>query len=323
MPETVDPGSPPEALVSGIARVVLGDRRPLELAVAAFLAGGHVLVEDTPGVGKTLLARALAAVIGGTFARIQGTADLLPSEITGVEVFDPATTGWSFRPGPVFANVVMVDELNRATPRAQSALLEAMAEGQVSADGTSRRLPDPFFVVATQNPLGDAGTFPLVPGQRDRFAVSVTLGIPSPEAERQLLMGAGGRAALHELAPVGTPEGWRDQRERVSEVHVEPAVADYVLAIVHHLRAHPDGATHLSPRAMLAVVDVARGWAVLRGRDFVLPDDVKAVAPAVLGHRVNVGGVTGAGARVGSDGSVRSGADVVSRALASVAAPPR
>lgn len=333
-PVSGNPIPDPTALVDAIGSVVLGDRTPIRLAVAAFLAGGHVLVEDTPGVGKTLLARALSQGIGGSFARIQGTADLLPTEITGVSVFDPSTTTWAFREGPVFANVVVVDELNRATPRAQSALLEAMAEGQVSADGASRSLPRPFFVVATQNPSGDAGTFPLVSGQRDRFAVSISLGIPSPEAERDLLLGTGGTGRLRHLRAHGTPEHWARVRTDVAEIHVEPSVADYVLAVVHHLRALPDGSEALSPRAALAVVQVARGWAALGQRDYVLPDDVKAVAPAVLGHRLDAAASPGGPGRAGwsspagpsareGAGTIRAGAAVVERVLGVVAAPPR
>lgn len=293
--------------------VLLGDRRPVELAVAAFLSGGHLLVEDTPGLGKTLLAKAMAAGIGGSFHRIQGTADLLPSEITGVSMYAPDTGQWVFKSGPVFANVVLLDELNRSTPRAQSALLEAMAESQVTVDGETHALPDPFFVIATQNPMGDAGTFPLVPGQRDRFAVSVTLGIPSPEAERALLLGEGGARRLPTVEPVGSPRLWRDLRGGVPAVHVDPAVADYVVAIIHHLRAVPAGAPRLSTRAALAVVDVARGWATLHGRGYVLPDDVKAVAPAVLGHRLDA---------AAKGGSIVAGAAVVDDVLAQVTAPP-
>ncbi len=318
-PAVPDPGAAsapdlraPGALADALAGVVLGEAAPIRLAVAAFVAGGHVLIEDAPGVGKTLLAKALAAGIGGTFRRIQGTADLLPSEITGVDVFEPGSGTWAFRPGPLFAHVVLVDELNRATPRAQSALLEAMAEGQVSVDGTSRPLPDPFFVVATQNPFGDAGTFPLVPGQRDRFAVSIRLGVPIADTERAILLGHGGEAALARMAPVADTPVWVDTRAAVRDVLVDAAVADYVLALVHRLRGSAGGAG-LSTRAALTVVHLARAWAVLDGRRYVLPDDVKAVAPAVLGHRL----------ASGSGGSgIAGGAAEVHEALGQVAVPP-
>ncbi len=300
-------------LVHAVQSVVLGDGRAVRLAVAAFLAGGHVLVEDSPGVGKTLLARAVAAGIGGRFARIQGTADLLPTEITGVEVFEPASQSWSFREGPIFAHVVIIDELNRATPRAQSALLEAMAERQVSADGVSRALPTPFFVVATQNPVGDVGTYPLVSGQRDRFMVSLRLGIPSPDVERAMLLGDGGPDKLAALRAVAPIDRWHDACRAAGEVGIAEPIADYVLAVVHQLRAIAGGSPLLSPRAMLAVASVARGWAILEGRSFVLPDDVKAVAPAVLGHRLDA-----AQSGAGIDG----GAAVVQEVLAGVAAPP-
>jgi len=300
-------------LVQAVQSVVLGDGRAVRLAVAAFVAGGHVLVEDSPGVGKTLLARAVAAGIGGRFARIQGTADLLPTEITGVEVFEPASHSWSFREGPIFANVVIIDELNRATPRAQSALLEAMAERQVSVDGVSRPLPDPFFVVATQNPVGDVGTYPLVSGQRDRFLVSIRLGIPSPDVERAMLLGDGGPDMLAVLGAVAPMARWHGARQVAAEVGMSPSIADYVLAVVHRLRAIAGGAPSLSPRSMLAVAAVARSWALLEGRAFVLPDDVKAVAPAVLGHRLDAA-QTGAG--------IDAGAVVVQEVLAGVAPPP-
>lgn len=273
-------------LVDQVSGIVLDADAPIRLAVAALLAGGHVLVEDRPGVGKTVLAKALARSIGGTFGRVQGTADLLPTDITGVSVFDQGDQDWMFRPGPLFHNVVLVDEVNRATPRAQSALLEAMAEGQVTVDGVEHRLPEPFLVIATQNPVGDAGTFTLVEGQRDRFAVTVSLGLPGRTAERALVLGEGGAAALGQLNAVAGPVELIRARRDIDRVRVAGAVADYVLDLVEGTRRHPEVTLGASPRASQVLVRVARCWATLDGRSFVQPDDVKAVATAVLAHRL-------------------------------------
>src|SRR3954447_24413875 len=218
MPEATPSVSPATALIQQVTGVVLGDPGPMHLAVAAFLAGGHVLLEDIPGVGKTLLAKALARSVGGSFGRIQGTPDVLPSDLTGVSVYDDSTRSWVFHPGPLFHHVVLVDELNRATPRTQSALLEAMAEGQVTVDGTARPLPQPFLVVATQNPVGDLGTFPMVAGQRDRFSVSLSLGLPGRAAELQLIGGSGGEPALDRLAPIADARQWLALRAAVDNV---------------------------------------------------------------------------------------------------------
>ena len=275
------------ALVEQTAGVIIGDTEPIRLAVAAFLAGGHVLFEDIPGVGKTVLAKALARGIGGTFGRVQGTADLLPSDLTGVTVYDGDAREWTFRPGPLFNNVVLVDELNRATPRTQSALLEAMAEGQVTVDGTTHLLPDPFFVIATQNPQGgDLGTFPLVAGQRDRFAVSLSLGLPGRAAELAVLAGAGGLPALDRLTPAGGLDVWRSFRTDLQEVFVHPVVAAYALDVIDAVRARAGSHQPLSTRAALSMVQVARGRARLLGRDHVTPDDLQAVAVPALAHRI-------------------------------------
>jgi MoxR-like ATPase len=271
-------------LHAALASVVLGGPDALELTVAAAIAGGHVLVEDVPGVGKTLLGKALAAAVGGTFGRVQGTADLLPTDVTGVSVYQEGTGTWLFRPGPVFHHVVLVDELNRATPRAQSALLEAMAEGQVTVDGAARPLPRPFVVLATQNP-GGPGTFPLVEGQLDRFAVSVSLGLPPRDAERALLAGDGGVPALEHLAAVTTPAGLAAARDGVAAVHVAAPVVDYLLDVVGAVRA-VHGGTRPSPRASQALLGVAQALACLDGRAYTTPEDVQRAAPAVLAHRV-------------------------------------
>ncbi|MFP5320076.1 MAG: AAA family ATPase [Acidimicrobiia bacterium] len=274
------------ALVDNLASVVLGKREEISLVVAGLMAGGHVLLEDVPGVGKTLLAKSLARSLGGTAGRVQGTADLMPADITGVSVYDRNRHEWDFHPGPVFHNVVLVDEINRATPRAQSALLEAMGEGHVTVDGRNHPLPTPFFVVATQNPYGDVGTFPLVEGQCDRFALVVSLGLPGREAERAMLAGDGGPAALDALRPVATREELAEAMAAVDRTYAAPAISDYVLDIVDATRNHPELDHGASPRAARTLLAVAKAYAAVGGRDFVTPDDVKAVAVAVLAHRV-------------------------------------
>jgi MoxR-like ATPase len=298
------------SLRAALSGSLVGKSDVVELTVAAVLAGGHVLVEDTPGVGKTLLAKTLARAIGGSVGRIQGTADLLPTDITGVTVFDQSTGAWKFRPGPVFANVVLFDEINRATPRAQSALLEAMAERQVTADGTTYRVPDPFIVIATQNPLGDAGTFPLGEGQRDRFALRLTIGLPDVATERALLLGEGGEPELARLQPVTSPAQLAAAQADVARVHLAGPVADYLLAVVTALRTNPAVAHGPSPRASLVLARVARSLAVLGGRTFVSPDDVQRAAGPVLGHRLS-----------GPVGRSGGGVDVIAEAIARVTVP--
>jgi MoxR-like ATPase len=269
--------------VEGVLR---GKPDTVTLAVVALLSGGHLLVEDVPGVGKTLLAKALARTIGGVFHRVQCTPDLLPSELTGVSVFHLAGNEWEFRPGPLFAHVVLVDELNRATPRTQSALLEAMEERQVTVDGVTRELPHPFFLVATQNPYETTGTFPLVEGQLDRFAVVTHIGSPDPATERALLLGEGGEDALADLAAVSDPLALADAIATVRSIHCEPSVADYVIAISNATRVHPDVAIGASPRASLALLHAAQAHALLDGRGYIVPDDVKHLAVPVLAHRL-------------------------------------
>jgi MoxR-like ATPase len=278
------------AVHANVAGVIRGKPEALRLAVAEILAGGHVLIEDVPGVGKTLLAKALARSIGGTFRRIQGTPDLLPADLTGVSVLDPKDGTWRFRPGPLFANVVLVDEINRATPRTQSALLEAMEERQVSVDGGTLRLPDPFVVLATQNPHEHAGTFPLVEGQRDRFAMVIEMGLPDRDAEREILTGTGGSDALRELQPVTDADELRRAAAATRSVYVAEAITEYILEIADATRIHEGVSLGASPRASLSLLRTAQATAVIAGRRFVTPDDVKAIAPGALAHRLILSG---------------------------------
>ena len=274
------------ALVANVERIMRGTSDAVRLAVVTLLAGGHLLIEDLPGQGKTTLAKALARSIGGQFCRVQGTADLLPSELTGVAVFEPSTGAWNFRPGPLFTNVLLIDELNRSTPRTQSALLEAMAESQVTVDGKTYRLPEPFFVVATQNPFDHAGTFPLVEGQRDRFAMVLELGHPDPIAERELLLGRGGSQQLDSVETVVTTEQLLAAQRAVRSVQAVDKVIDYVVAIGAKTRSHPHVRLGQSPRGSQALLQASKAWAGLHGRYFVTPDDVQAMAPSVLAHRL-------------------------------------
>jgi MoxR-like ATPase len=305
------PSAVAAAIVQAVSGVVLGKEGPIRIVVAALLAGGHVLVEDVPGVGKTMLAKSLARCIGGQAGRVQGTADLMPSDVTGVTVLDQASGQWQFRPGPIFNNVVLVDEINRATPRAQSALLEAMSEGQTTVDGIDHQLPHPFFVVATQNPFDGVGTFPLLEGQCDRFAVVVSLGLPNRETERVLIGGGGGAEELARLQPVVDAAGLRRAVAEVERTHVEPSIADYLLDLVAATRVHPRLERGASPRASQILLRVAKAHAVLAGRDFVAPDDLKAVASPVLAHRLCLPS--------GQDTNVAR--DVVADVLSGVAAP--
>ena len=279
-------------LADNLAQVIRGKPEALRLALVALLSGHHLLLEDVPGVGKTLLAKALARSLGGTFRRIQGTPDLLPAELTGVSVFHKDTEQWEFRPGPLFANIVLVDEINRATPRTQSALLEAMEERQVTVDGQTWGLPEPFFVVATQNPVEHAGTFPLVEGQRDRFGMVVELGHPHRTAERELLLGAGGAGSLDDLRPVCDPESLGEAVAAVRKVHCAPPLADYVIDLCAATREHPEVLLGASARASLSLLHAAKAHGALSGRNYVTPDDIQAVAVASLAHRLMLNGGT-------------------------------
>ncbi len=280
------PPGPLDDLIAAASRVILGKERQIRLALSCLLARGHLLIEDQPGVGKTTLAHLLAKMLGLRFQRIQFTSDMLPADILGVSVFDRASGGFCFHPGPVFAQVVLADEINRATPKTQSALLEAMEERQVTIDGQTRPLPAPFFVIATQNPGHQIGTFPLPESQLDRFMMRIELGYPDRAAERELLSGIDRRELLDTLPAVLTPEGLIERQGAVRRVLAAPPLVDYVQAVAAHTRTAREWQTGLSPRAALALLAAARAWAWLAGRDHVLPEDVQAVLPGIAGHRL-------------------------------------
>jgi MoxR-like ATPase len=298
-------------VLDAIGQIILGKERQVRLTAACLLARGHLLIEDLPGVGKTTLAHALAKAIGLDFQRIQFTSDLLPADILGVSVFDRDSGGFKFHPGPVFAQVVLADEVNRATPKAQSALLEAMEEHQVTIEGATRRLPEPFFVIATQNPSHQVGTFPLPESQLDRFLMRIHLGYPDAAAERALLSGSERRDMIDGLQPAIDPEGLTNLQHRVREVHAAPALLDYVQALLAHTRRSADFVTGLSPRAGLSLVNAARAWAFMDGRGAVLPEDLQAVLPSVAGHRLHA-----------ANGFSRLGADDLAKKLVAEVAIP-
>jgi MoxR-like ATPase len=288
--ETWHPASVARALVTNVSSVVRGHDDAVEMVVAAVLSGGHVLVEDVPGSGKTTLARALARSLGGSFARIQGTSDLLPTDVTGSAVWNPQRFAFDMVPGPLFANVVLVDELNRVSPRTQSGLLEAMEESAVTVDGRRCPLPDPFTLIATQNPRDQHGTYPLPEGQLDRFTVALTLGPLAPAYERVVVQEQLVGATVDNLLPVVDVEALVDARHRVRATHVAGEVLDYALALVHGTRADQRVSLGASTRAALTLVRLAQSLAVLRGGDFVLPDDVKQAAVPCLAHRLVLAG---------------------------------
>jgi MoxR-like ATPase len=281
------------ATLDQLNRVILGKDAEIRLCVACLLARGHLLIEDIPGVGKTTLAHALAQTLGLSYQRIQFTSDLLPADIIGVSIFDRAGSRFEFQHGPIFAQLVLADEVNRATPKAQSALLEAMEEQQVTVDGRSHPLPEPFFVIATQNPSEQVGTFPLPESQLDRFLMRTELGYPDAGHERQLLMGQDRRALLATLGAMLTPTDLAALQAGVNKIHTSPALLDYVQALVAYTRASGRFLIGLSPRAAIGLLRASQSWALLAGRNSVLPEDVQAVLPAVVGHRLRVSGDSG------------------------------
>ncbi len=289
-PVTSTPQDVAAALRGAVSSTVRGKPLAVDLALATLLGGGHLLVEDLPGTRKTLLAKSIAAAIGGQFGRVQCTPDLLPTDITGTSVFRPDSGEWQFRSGPVFANVVLVDEINRASPRTQAALLEPMEEHQVTVDGSTWTLPDPFFCIATQNPFGQIGTFPLPESQLDRFALAMSVGLPDRDAEREIVTGVGGVDALPSLRPVTTPAEVAVAIKATTTTHCDPKVVEYVLDLTDATRNDPRLSQGASPRASSALVHLARGHAVVAGREFVTPDDVQAVFVGAYAHRVMVAG---------------------------------
>ena len=275
-----------QSTLQALEKIILGKPDQIRLCVACLLARGHLLIEDVPGVGKTTLAHALAHVLGLAWQRVQFTSDLLPADIIGVSVFDRATQQFDFRKGPIFTQLLLADEVNRASPRTQSALLEAMEERQVSADVTTYRLPEPFFVVATQNPHEQLGTFALPESQLDRFLMRVTLGYPDAAHERELLRNGARRDLLHAIPPTLKPEGVIDLQSAVRNVFISDALLDYTQALVARTRERADLKLGLSPRAGQGLMRAAQAWAYVAGRNAVLPDDIQAVFPAVVSHRL-------------------------------------
>jgi MoxR-like ATPase len=273
-------------LRENIQRVIVGKDEQIELALVAVLCEGHILVEDVPGIGKTTLAKALAASLGCTFRRIQFTPDLLPSDVTGINYYNQKLQEWEFRAGPVFAQVVLADEINRATPRTQSALLEAMQERQVTVDGDTRPLPRPFLVLATQNPIELEGTFPLPEAQVDRFFIKLPIGYPTVDEENSILLRFERSDPLVGLSPVVATDELLAMQKQVREVRVEASVRGYVVAIARATREHAQVALGASPRGTMALYHAVQAWAAIRGRAFVVPDDVKRLAPYVLTHRI-------------------------------------
>lgn len=275
-----------DAVLQAVNQVILGKEPQVRLALACLLARGHLLIEDLPGMGKTTLSHALARVLGLSFQRIQFTSDLLPGDILGTSVFDKDSGQFVFHPGPIFTELVLADEINRATPKSQSALLEAMEEGQVTIEGATRPLPEPFFVIATQNPISQGGTFSLPESQLDRFLMRLSLGYPAPAAEKALLLGEARRGLLPRLQPLLEHRELALIQAEVPKVRVSDALVDYLLRLVEATRSQPQFAWGLSPRAALGLLSAARAWALLANREYVIPEDVQAVLPAVAGHRL-------------------------------------
>jgi len=275
-------------VVENVERVIIGKHDVIELVMVAILCEGHVLLEDVPGSGKTMLARAVAISLGSSFKRLQCTPDLLPNDVTGVSIYNQSNRSFEFRPGPVFVNILLADEINRATPRTQSALLEAMQEQQVTVDGETRALPRPFLVMATQNPIEYEGTFPLPEAQLDRFLMRLTLGYPDAVDEKQILINLRCEHPITQLEQVANGETLLALQKLVWEVYVDDSLQDYIVALSAATRSHPDLALGVSPRGSLALFKASQAYAAVQGRDYVLPDDIKALAPITLAHRLIV-----------------------------------
>lgn len=283
MKQTID------TIVAQASEVILGKQPQIRLSLACLLARGHLLIEDLPGMGKTTLSHLLAQLLGLSFQRIQFTSDLLPADILGISIYDREQGSFTFHPGPIFSQFILADEVNRATPKTQSALLEAMEEHQVTTEGETRKLAEPFFVIATQNPGHHIGTFPLPESQLDRFLMRIDMGYPDREAERALLRGESRRDLLTTIKPVTTAEELQVMQRQVPEIHVSDALLDYLQALVEFSREAPQFENGLSPRASLALLRASQAWALIDGRDYVIPEDIQSVLPAVAGHRLSGG----------------------------------
>jgi MoxR-like ATPase len=297
------------AIIAKASEVILGKEQQIKLALACILARGHLLIEDLPGMGKTTLAHTLAQVLGLQFQRVQFTSDLLPADVLGVSVYDRNAATFKFHPGPVFTNVLLADEINRATPKTQSALLEVMEEAQVTIDAVTHQLPQPFFVIATQNPSSQIGTFALPESQLDRFLMRITLDYPDAASERRLLQSNGGRDQLAHMAAVIDSSQLQALQTACQNVHVSDALLDYLQAILKYSRQSTQFNTGLSPRAGLSLKQCAQAWAMIAGRDHVIPEDIQAVLPSVVGHRLV------------NNGSLDSHADNIASLLKAVAIP--
>ncbi|MBU9721226.1 MULTISPECIES: AAA family ATPase [Bacillaceae] len=273
-------------MIENVEKVVVGKRKEIELSVIALLSGGHVLLEDVPGVGKTMLVRAIAKSLGANFKRIQFTPDLLPSDVTGVSVFNQKTMEFQFRPGPIMANVVLADEINRTSPKTQAALLEALEEGSVTTDGQTRELDSPFFVMATQNPIEYGGTYPLPEAQLDRFLFKFKIGYPTKQEELDVLNRVEKKHPIEGIKPVLTLANLVEMQKKVVDVYVDETVKRYIINLVNSTRKHQSVYLGASPRASIALMKAAQAYAYIQGRDFVVPDDVKYLAPYTLQHRI-------------------------------------
>ncbi len=275
-------------VIENVEKVIIGKRAAIELVMVALLCEGHVLLEDVPGSGKTMLARSVAVSLGSSFKRIQCTPDLMPNDVTGVSIFNQKNGEFEFRPGPIFVNILLADEINRATPRTQSALLEAMQEQQVTVDGTTRELPRPFLVLATQNPVEYEGTFPLPEAQLDRFLISLSLGYPSQQDERQILINLRREHPITHLEKVAQDGDLLTLQQKIWDVHVDETLQEYIVALAASTRNHPDLTLGISPRGSLALFKAAQALAAVRGRDHVTPDDIKYLVPVTMAHRLIV-----------------------------------
>jgi len=275
-----------DAIIAKTSEIILGKEQQIKLALACILARGHLLIEDLPGMGKTTLAHTLAQVLGLKFQRVQFTSDLLPADILGVSVYDRNDANFKFHPGPIFTNVLLADEINRATPKTQSALLEVMEEAQVTIDAVTYTLPQPFFVIATQNPSSQIGTFALPESQLDRFLMRITISYPDAASERKLLQNNGGREHLTKLSPVIDAEQLKILQSACHDIHVSDALLDYLQAILKYSRQSAQFNSGLSPRAGLSLKQGAQAWAMLNGRDHIIPEDIQAILPSVVGHRL-------------------------------------